>query len=215
MTVIPGAILLGETYDFACRYGVAHDHRLDDRHGRHVSLEGDRVTRTHDHMHEEMRGGQIAIDRLSGLPEVHAPRRHTLAIRRLQGHEPVDGPNRSDGGSEHWPNRDSDPVCFPLTEFTLCSALFLIFAFGSAIALMVVGAAAALGMRQATTRLLWFRRCARRAFLILEPPEHRGPLYVGYHGGTGLALQPMLVSSRHSRRMADILERRNSAESSC
>jgi nickel/cobalt exporter len=58
-----------------------------------------------------------------------------------------------------------------------------------------VGAAAALGVRHATTRWSWFGTFARRAPYFSSILILAVGLYVGYHGWTGLAAEAAPVST--------------------
>ena len=77
-------------------------------------------------------------------------------------------------------------LCLQLKEFTLGVVLVLAFSIGLAVTLVVVGAAAALSVHQATRRWSWFGAVASRAPYLSSLLIIGVGLYVGLHGWAAL-----------------------------
>ncbi|MBC3372323.1 nickel/cobalt efflux protein RcnA [Pseudomonas sp. SWRI92] len=77
-------------------------------------------------------------------------------------------------------------LCLQVKEVALGGMLVLCFSIGLAITLVTVGAAAAIGARQATNRWPWLSTVARRAPYLSSVLIIGVGLYVGVHGWNGL-----------------------------
>lgn len=80
-------------------------------------------------------------------------------------------------------------LCIQLKEFSLGAVLVLCFSIGLAITLVVVGAVAAIGVRQATKRVSWLSAVAGRAPYFSSALIILVGIYTGYHGWSGLQAQ--------------------------
>lgn len=78
-------------------------------------------------------------------------------------------------------------LCLQVKEVALGAVLVLCFSIGLAITLVSVGAAAAIGARQASNRWPWFGTVARRAPYLSSLLIIGVGLYVGVHGWLGLS----------------------------
>lgn len=148
----------------------------------------------HDHMHEEVRGLQVATD---GYQDAHELA-HANDIRRQFADRNVTTWQivmfGLTGGLIPCPAAITVLLlCLQLKEFTLGFALVLCFSIGLAITLVTVGAAAALSVRHATKRWSWFSTVARKAPYFSGILIILVGLYVGYQGWTGLAAQATAV----------------------
>lgn len=77
-------------------------------------------------------------------------------------------------------------LCLQVKEVTLGAVLVLCFSIGLAITLVTVGAAAAIGARQASNRWPWLSTVARRAPYFSSVLIIGVGIYIGIHGWTGL-----------------------------
>jgi nickel/cobalt exporter len=77
-------------------------------------------------------------------------------------------------------------LCLQVKEVTLGAVLVLCFSIGLAITLVTVGAAAAIGARQASNRWPWLSTLARRAPYFSSVLIIGVGVYIGIHGWTGL-----------------------------
>jgi nickel/cobalt exporter len=77
-------------------------------------------------------------------------------------------------------------LCLQVKEVTLGAVLVLCFSIGLAITLVSVGAAAAIGARQASNRWPWLSTLARRAPYFSSVLIIGVGVYIGIHGWTGL-----------------------------
>jgi nickel/cobalt exporter len=157
--------------------GHSHDYDL-------AFIEG----RGHDHLHEELRGLEVATD---GYQDAHELA-HANDIRRQFADRNVTTWQiilfGLTGGLVPCPAAITVLLlCLQLKEITLGFALVLCFSIGLAITLVTVGAAAALSVRQATRRWSWFGTFARRAPYFSGLLIIAVGLYVGYHGLMGIA----------------------------
>ncbi|WP_342359308.1 nickel/cobalt efflux transporter [Terrarubrum flagellatum] len=80
-------------------------------------------------------------------------------------------------------------LCVQLKQISLGAVLVLCFSIGLAITLVVVGAVAAIGVRQATQRVSWLSTVAGRAPYFSSALIILVGLYTAYHGWTGLPAQ--------------------------
>lgn len=78
-------------------------------------------------------------------------------------------------------------LCLQLKEVSLGIVMVLCFSIGLALTLVAVGTAAAIGTRQASTRIPWFATVARRAPYASSLLIIAVGLYVGINGWIGLA----------------------------
>jgi len=77
-------------------------------------------------------------------------------------------------------------LCLQVKEVALGGMLVLCFSIGLAITLVAVGAAAAIGARQASNRWPWLGTVARRAPYLSSVLIIGVGVYVGFHGWIGL-----------------------------
>ena len=80
-------------------------------------------------------------------------------------------------------------LCLQVKEVALGGILVLCFSIGLAITLVAVGAAAAIGAKQASNRWPWLGTVARRAPYLSSVLIIGVGLYVGFHGWIGLSAQ--------------------------
>jgi nickel/cobalt exporter len=171
-----------EPHDFMARISLGHRGHTHDYDLSFLEGEG------HDHLHEEMRGLELATD---GYQDAHELA-HANDIRRRFADRKVTTWQivlfGLTGGLIPCPAAITVLLlCLQLQEFTLGFALVLCFSIGLAITLVSVGAAAALSVRHATQRWTWFSTLARRAPYASGVLIIAVGLYVGYHGWAGLA----------------------------
>ena len=171
-----------EPHEFMARVSIGHDGHVHDYDLSFIEGEG------HDHMHEELRGLDVAT---SGYQDAHELA-HANDIRRRFADRDVTTWQivmfGLTGGLIPCPAAITVLLlCLQLKAFTLGFALVLCFSVGLAITLVTVGAAAALSVRHATQRWSWFGSFARRAPYFSSMLIIAVGLYVGWHGWTGLA----------------------------
>jgi nickel/cobalt exporter len=171
-----------EPHEFMARVSLGHGGHTHDYDLSFVEGHG------HDHMHEELRGLEVAND---GYQDAHELA-HANDIRRQFADRNVTTWQiimfGLTGGLIPCPAAITVLLlCLQLKEFTLGFALVLCFSIGLAITLVTVGAAAALSVRHATRRWSWFSTFARRAPYFSSLLIIAVGLYVGYHGWLGLA----------------------------
>lgn len=170
-----------EPHEFMARVTIGHGNHSHDYDLAFVEGHG------HDHMHEELKGLQVATD---GYQDAHELA-HANDIRRKFANQNVTTGQiilfGLTGGLIPCPAAITVLLlCLQLKEFTLGFVLVLCFSVGLAITLVVVGAAAALSVRQATKRWSWFGTFARRAPYFSSILIIAVGLYVGFHGWTGI-----------------------------
>lgn len=156
----------------------AHDHDHDHEHGH---------DHHHHHPHEEPKGLDVAT---AGYRDAHE-RAHADDIRRTFADRNVTTWQivlfGLTGGLIPCPASITVLLlCLQLKEFTLGVVLVLAFSIGLAVTLVVVGAAAALSVRQATKRWSWFGAVASRAPYLSSLLIIGVGLYVGFHGWAAL-----------------------------
>jgi nickel/cobalt exporter len=178
-----------EPHQFMARVSLDHGGHSHDYDLSFVEGHG------HDHMHEELRGLEVATD---GYQDAHELA-HANDIRRRFADRDVTTWQiimfGLTGGLIPCPAAITVLLlCLQLKEFTLGFALVLCFSIGLAITLVTVGAAAALSVRHATKRWSWFSTFARRAPYFSSILIIAVGLYVGYHGWAGLSAQAAPVS---------------------
>lgn len=178
-----------EPHEFMARISLGHGGHTHDYDLSFVEGHG------HDHMHEELRGLEVATD---GYQDAHELA-HANDIRRQFADRNVTTWQiimfGLTGGLIPCPAAITVLLlCLQLKEFTLGFALVLCFSVGLAITLVTVGAAAALSVRHATRRWSWFSIFARRAPYFSSVLIILVGLYVGYHGWVGLTAQAGTVA---------------------
>jgi len=171
-----------EPHEFMARVSLGHGGHTHDYDLSFVEGQG------HDHMHEELRGLEVATD---GYQDAHELA-HANDIRRQFADRDVTTWQiimfGLTGGLIPCPAAITVLLlCLQLKEVTLGFALVLCFSIGLAITLVTVGAAAALSVRHATKRWSWFSTFARRAPYFSSLLIIAVGLYVGYHGWAGLS----------------------------
>lgn len=176
-----------EPHEFMVRVSLGHDGHIHDYDLSFIEGHG------HDHLHEELRGLEVATD---GYQDAHELA-HANDIRRQFADRNVTiwqivmfGLT---GGLIPCPAAITVLLlCLQLKEFTLAFVLVLCFSIGLAITLVTVGAAAALSVRHATRRWSWFSTVARRAPYLSGLIIIAVGIYIGIHGWAGLAAQATL-----------------------
>lgn len=172
-----------EPHEFMARVSLGHGGHTHDYDLSFVEGHG------HDHMHDELRGLDIAS---GGYQDAHELA-HANDIRRKFADRNVTTWQiimfGLTGGLIPCPAAITVLLlCLQLKEFTLGFALVLCFSIGLAITLVTVGAAAALSVRHATKRWSWFSAFARKAPYFSSILIIAVGLYVGYQGWAGLAV---------------------------
>lgn len=183
-----------EPHEFMARVSLGHGGHTHDYDLSFVEGVG------YDHMHEELRGLEVATD---GYQDAHELA-HANDIRRQFADRNVTTWQiivfGLTGGLIPCPAAITVLLlCLQLKEFTLGFALVLCFSIGLAITLVTVGAAAALSVRHASTRWSWFGSVARRAPYFSSILIIAVGVYVGIQGWAGLsghaaAVRPAVVS---------------------
>lgn len=170
-----------EPHDFSARLslghaGHSHDYDLDyQEHG-------------HSHEHSELEGLELSID---GYQDAHE-RAHANDIRkRFTNREVTTGQIIMfglTGGLIPCPAAITVLLlCLQVKEVALGGMLVLCFSLGLALTLVSVGAAAAIGAKQASNRWPWLGAVARRAPYLSSVLIIGVGLYVGVHGWIGLS----------------------------
>ncbi|MDM8191175.1 nickel/cobalt efflux transporter RcnA [Pseudomonas koreensis] len=168
--------MLWRTWRGERMFNVAHghDHHDDHDHGHH-------------HGHTESEGLALAVD---GYQDAHE-RAHAEDIRKRFSHREVTTGQivvfGLTGGLIPCPAAITVLLlCLQVKEVALGGMLVLCFSIGLAITLVTVGAAAAIGARQASNRWPWLGTLARRAPYVSGVLIIAVGLYVGFHGWLGL-----------------------------
>ncbi len=171
-----------EPHQFMARLSLGHGGHTHDYDLSFVEGTG------HDHIHEELRGLEVATDGYQDAHELaHANDiRRRFADRRVTTWQIV--LFGLTGGLIPCPAAITVLLlCLQLKELTLGFALVLCFSIGLAITLVAVGAAAALSVRHATKRWTWFSTLARRAPYVSGLLIIAVGVYVAWHGWIGIA----------------------------
>jgi len=170
-----------EPHEFSARLSLGHA-----GHSHDYDLE----YREHDHGHEhtELEGLELSLD---GYQDAHE-RAHANDIRkRFTNREVTTGQIvvfGLTGGLIPCPAAITVLLlCLQVKEVALGGMLVLCFSIGLAITLVTVGAAAAIGARQASNRWPWLGTVARRAPYLSSVLIIGVGLYVGVHGWIGLS----------------------------
>lgn len=173
-----------EPHQFMARLSLGHGGHTHDYDLSFVEGEG------HDHVHEELRGLEMATD---GYQDAHELA-HANDIRHRFADRPVTTWQivlfGLTGGLIPCPAAITVLLlCLQLKELTLGFVLVLCFSIGLAITLVTVGAIAALSVRHATKRWSWFNTVARRAPYVSSLLIIAVGIYIGIHGWQGLSAQ--------------------------
>ncbi|WP_431495239.1 nickel/cobalt efflux transporter [Pseudomonas brassicacearum] len=159
------------------RFAQSHDHHHDHDHHHHE----------HDHGHPEPKG--LALS-LAGYQDAHEQAHANDIRKRFTNREVTTGQIivfGLTGGLIPCPAAITVLLlCLQVKEVTLGGLLVLCFSIGLAITLVTVGAAAAIGARQASNRWPWLGTVARRAPYLSSVLIIGVGLYVGIHGWIGL-----------------------------
>jgi len=173
-----------EPHEFLARVRLGHAGHSHDYDLSFVEGEG------HDHIHEELRGLQLAT---GGYRDAHELA-HANDIRRSFSDRNVTTGQiimfGLTGGLIPCPAAVTVLLlCIQLKEFTLGAVLVLCFSIGLAITLIAVGVAAALSVHHATKRWSWFNTFARRAPYFSSALIIAVGVYIGIQGWVGLSAQ--------------------------
>lgn len=171
---------IAEPHEFTARLslghaGHSHDYDLEFReHG-------------HEHDHAELEGLELSLE---GYQDAHE-RAHANDIRKRFSNRNVTTGQiilfGLTGGLIPCPAAITVLLlCLQVKEVTLGAVLVLCFSIGLAITLVTVGAAAAIGARQASNRWPWLGAVARRAPYLSSLLIIGVGVYVGFHGWIGL-----------------------------
>ncbi|EPJ84608.1 nickel/cobalt efflux protein RcnA [Pseudomonas sp. CFII68] len=158
------------------RFQQGHDHHHHDHHHHE-----------HDHGHPEPKGLALSLE---GYQDAHE-QAHANDIRKRFTHREVTTGQiivfGLTGGLIPCPAAITVLLlCLQVKEVALGGLLVLCFSIGLAITLVTVGAAAAIGARQASNRWPWLGTVARRAPYLSSLLIIGVGLYVGIHGWIGL-----------------------------
>ena len=171
-----------EPHEFTARLilghaGHSHDYDLEFREHGHG----------HDHEHSELEGLELSLE---GYQDAHE-RAHANDIRKRFSNRNVTTGQiilfGLTGGLIPCPAAITVLLlCLQVKEVALGAVLVLCFSIGLAITLVTVGAAAAIGARQASNRWPWLGAVARRAPYLSSLLIIGVGIYVGFHGWIGL-----------------------------
>ena len=169
-----------EPHEFSARLSLGHaghSHDYDLQYQEH----------DHGHAHPELDGLELSTD---GFQDAHE-RAHANDIRkRFTNREVTTGQIVMfglTGGLIPCPAAITVLLlCLQVKEVALGGMLVLCFSIGLAITLVTVGAAAAIGAKQASNRWPWLGTVARRAPYLSSVLIIGVGLYVGFHGWIGL-----------------------------
>ncbi|WP_223523604.1 nickel/cobalt efflux transporter [Pseudomonas sp. BF-RE-24] len=155
-----------------------HDHDHDHDHHHHHE---------HDHGHPEPKGLALSLE---GYQDAHEQAHANDIRKRFTNREVTTGQIivfGLTGGLIPCPAAITVLLlCLQVKEVALGGLLVLCFSIGLAITLVTVGAAAAIGARQASNRWPWLGTVARRAPYLSSVLIIGVGLYVGIHGWIGL-----------------------------
>ncbi|WP_137889211.1 nickel/cobalt efflux transporter [Pseudomonas sp. 2FE] len=169
-----------EPHEFAARLSLGHA-------GHSHDYDLDFHEHDHDHQHAELEGLELSLE---GYQDAHE-RAHANDIRQRFANSDVTTGQiilfGLTGGLIPCPAAITVLLlCLQVKEIALGGILVLCFSIGLAITLVAVGAAAALGARQASNRWPWFGTVVRRAPYLSSLLIIGVGLYVGFHGWIGL-----------------------------
>jgi len=171
-----------EPHEFTARLSLghasySHDYNLEFREHRHG----------HDHDHSELEELELSLE---GYQDAHE-RAHANDIRKRFSNRNVTTGQiilfGLTGGLIPCPAAITVLLlCLQVKEVALGAVLVVCFSIGLAITLVTVGAAAAIGARQASNRWPWLGAVARRAPYLSSVLIIGVGIYVGFHGWVGL-----------------------------
>lgn len=158
------------------RFQQGHDHHHHDHHHHE-----------HDHGHPEPKGLALSLE---GYQDAHEQAHANDIRKRFTNREVTTGQIivfGLTGGLIPCPAAITVLLlCLQVKEVALGGLLVLCFSIGLAMTLVTVGAAAAIGARQASNRWPWLGTVARRAPYLSSVLIIGVGLYVGIHGWIGL-----------------------------
>ena len=177
---LESALDIPEPHEFSARLSLGHA-----GHSHDYDLEY--LEHDHGHAHSELEGLELSID---GYQDAHE-RAHANDIRkRFTNREVTTGQIIMfglTGGLIPCPAAITVLLlCLQIKEVALGGVLVLCFSIGLALTLVTVGAAAAIGAKQASNRWPWMGAVARRAPYLSSVLIIGVGLYVGFHGWIGL-----------------------------
>ncbi|UVM63320.1 nickel/cobalt efflux transporter [Pseudomonas sp. B21-010] len=166
------------------RFAQSHDHHHHDHDHDH---DHDHHHHEHDHGHPDPKGLALSLE---GYQDAHEQAHANDIRRRFTNREVTTGQIivfGLTGGLIPCPAAITVLLlCLQVKEVALGGLLVLCFSIGLAITLVTVGAAAAIGARQASNRWPWLGTVARRAPYLSSLLIIGVGLYVGIHGWIGL-----------------------------
>jgi nickel/cobalt exporter len=166
---------------FRFQQGDDHHHHDHDHHHHHHHHH------EHDHGHPDPKGLALSLE---GYQDAHEQAHANDIRRRFTNREVTTGQIivfGLTGGLIPCPAAITVLLlCLQVKEVALGGLLVLCFSIGLAITLVTVGAAAAIGARQASNRWPWLGTVARRAPYLSSLLIIGVGLYVGIHGWIGL-----------------------------
>ncbi|MHC8410760.1 nickel/cobalt efflux protein RcnA [Pseudomonas sp. Hz4] len=170
-----------EPHEFSARLSLGHAGHFHD-------YDLDYQAHGHSHEHCELEGLELSID---GYQDAHE-RAHANDIRKRFTHREVTTGQiimfGLTGGLIPCPAAITVLLlCLQVKEIALGGMLVLCFSIGLALTLVSVGAAAAIGAKQASNRWPWLGAVARRAPYLSSVLIIGVGLYVGVHGWIGLS----------------------------
>ena len=171
-----------EPHEFTARLSLGHA-----GHSHDYDLEFREHSHDHDHGHAKLEGLELSLD---GYQDAHE-RAHANDIRKRFSNRNVTTGQiimfGLTGGLIPCPAAITVLLlCLQVKEVALGAVLVLCFSIGLAITLVTVGAAAAIGARQATNRWPWIGTVARRAPYLSSVLIIGVGIYVGAHGWISL-----------------------------
>ncbi|MEQ6699823.1 nickel/cobalt efflux transporter [Pseudomonas aeruginosa] len=171
-----------EPHEFTARLSLGHA-----GHSHDYDLEFREHSHGHDHDHAELEGLELSLE---GYQDAHE-RAHANDIRKRFSNRNVTTGQiilfGLTGGLIPCPAAITVLLlCLQVQEVALGAVLVLCFSIGLAITLVSVGAAAAIGARQASNRWPWLGAVARRAPYLSSLLIIGVGIYVGFHGWVGL-----------------------------
>ncbi|MEH6350099.1 nickel/cobalt efflux protein RcnA [Pseudomonas sp. 3JA] len=166
------------------RFQQGHDHHHHDHDHDH---DHDHHHHEHDHGHPEPKGLALSLE---GYQDAHEQAHANDIRKRFTNRQVTTGQIivfGLTGGLIPCPAAITVLLlCLQVKEVALGGLLVLCFSIGLAITLVTVGAAAAIGARQASNRWPWLGTVARRAPYLSSVLIIGVGLYVGIHGWIGL-----------------------------
>ncbi|RDI06391.1 nickel/cobalt exporter [Pseudomonas fluorescens] len=169
------------------RFAQSHDHHHHDHDHDHDHDHHHNHHHEHDHGHPEPKGLALSLE---GYQDAHEQAHANDIRKRFTNREVTTGQIivfGLTGGLIPCPAAITVLLlCLQVKEVALGGLLVLCFSIGLAMTLVTVGAAAAIGARQASNRWPWLGTVARRAPYLSSVLIIGVGLYVGIHGWIGL-----------------------------